>query len=672
MPNRLIHEQSPYLLQHAHNPVDWYPWGDEAFQKAKSENMPVIVSIGYAACHWCHVMERESFEDAGTAAYMNEHFVCVKVDREEHPDVDAFFMDAVQAISGSGGWPLNAFATPDRVPFFAGTYYPPHPAYNRPSWMQVLQRMNEIWTMQQEEVSAQSVQMIAYLRQISNAVSGPFSEVSREDCLAMAAALLQGADKDWGGFGTAPKFPATMALGFLLEHYLYFGDEAALHHALFSLDRMIAGGIYDQLGGGFARYSTDRQWLAPHFEKMLYDNALMVSVLCDAFRIAPKPRYREVIEETIAFVNRKLRSPEGGFFCALDADSEGVEGKFYTWTWEEWSDATGGGNALGEAFFGIEKSGNWEGTNILHEAMSLEDAARRCGLADEQADTQLQALKSSLFRRRAGRVRPQTDDKSLLSWNALMNAALTKAGIVLENEGFLRQAADHMQWMSRAFRGADGALMHVWKSDEARIMAKLDDYAFLAQAMVALGAATGAHRWIIEAGKLCEPALQLFRQEGSPFLYLTASAQADIPVRKADVYDGVMPSANAAMAGLLQALGMLLERSEWTARAEDMMGQMLQAARQHTYSFGQWAILLQRSLAKPKTVVVSGIKAQQVHAELTRVCPPHAIVIEGQNAAEKLPLTAEKKSDADSLIFVCTAKACLPPVPYLQDALRLL
>ncbi len=671
MPNRLLYEQSPYLLQHAQNPVDWYPWGNEAFMRAKAENKPVIVSIGYAACHWCHVMERESFEDADTAAFMNEHFVCIKVDREEHPDVDALYMDAVQAISGSGGWPLNAFVTPDRIPFYGGTYYPPRPAYNRPSWLQIMQRMAEIWTSQPGEVKAQSEQMIGYLKQVSKAAAGEASEVSIGDVEEMTAALLKMADKEWGGFGGAPKFPGTMAVTFLLERYGYCGDEDAMGQALRSLNKMIAGGIYDHLGGGFARYSTDREWLAPHFEKMLYDNALIVSTLCTALWLNPFPEYREVIRDTIAFVNRELRDEIGGFYSALDADSEGVEGKFYTWTWEEWIAATGG-NKLAEACFGVAEGGNWEHTNILHEAMPLKRAAEETGISFEEAGRQIAALKPRLFQIRLTRIRPLTDDKSLLSWNALMNIALTKAGVALEEEIYLQQAETHMQWMNAAFRDKQNGLMHVWKKGEPRIIAKLDDYTYLAEAMIRLGAATGAHEWIAEAANLCETALEAFGDADSPFLFLSASTQTDIPVRKADVYDGATPSANAVMAGVLQALGMLMERSDWTARAEKMLGQMLQTSTRYTYSFGHWATLLQRALQKPKTLVVTGFQTKELHRKLLREAPPHVLVLQAGIAAENLPLTAGKKSDGDSLIFVCTGTACLPPVSTLQDALRLL
>jgi uncharacterized protein YyaL (SSP411 family) len=672
MPNRLIHEQSPYLLQHAHNPVDWYPWGDEPFRKAAEEGKPLIVSIGYAACHWCHEMEHESFEDPETAAYMNAHFVCIKVDREEHPDVDQLYMDAVQAISGSGGWPLNVFVTPGRVPFYGGTYYPPRPAYNRPSWMQIMQRMDEIWTTQRSEVDAQSAQMIQYLRQAAKAAGGEPSAISREDCAKLAESLLKMADRDWGGFGAAPKFPGTMAITFLLERYQYTGSEEALQHALLSLDKMIAGGIYDQLGGGFARYSTDREWLAPHFEKMLYDNALILSTLCDAYKISRKSRYETVIRETFAFVNRELRDDAGAFYSALDADSEGEEGKFYTWTWDEWQADTLGGHAVGEAYFGIRKEGNWEKTNILHEARPLPEVAAAFGMSVEECRAQIEALKARLYEARSTRVPPLLDDKRLLSWNALMNSALTKAALVLEGPEYLRQAAAHMQWMYGAFRTAEGALMHTWKAGAARIPAKLDDYAYLMLAMIQLGGAGGDHSWLLKASELCEEAIGLFSDAESPFFYYSSSLQTDIPVRKADVYDGATPSGNAVMAQVLQLLGMLTERSEWTARAGELLARMNTTALRYTYSFGHWATLLQRTLAEPKTVVVSGKFSGEVHAAISRSAPPHAIVINITNASEELTLAEGRKSDKESLIFVCTGTACLPPVTTPADALQLL
>jgi uncharacterized protein YyaL (SSP411 family) len=489
----------------------------------------------------------------------------------------------------------------------------------------------------------------------------------------MLAALMKMADAEWGGFGSAPKFPGTMAISFLLEYHQYTGDKQALGHAQLSLDRMIAGGIYDQLGGGFARYSTDREWLAPHFEKMLYDNALLVSTLCDAWKITREPRYEKVIRETIGFVNRELRDEaSGAFFSALDADSEGVEGKFYTWTYSDWLQDTGGGDPVAEDYFEIREGGNWEGTNILHEAMPLAALSKKHGLTESAATERIEMIKSRLLKARGQRVRPQLDDKSLLSWNALMNTALTKAGQVLDEEAYLEQSARHMQWMYTAFTGINGALMHAWKGGSARIPAKLDDYAYLMQAMIQLGTVTGNHAWLLKAGTLCEEVIRLFSGEHAPFFYFSSSLQSDIPVRKTDVYDGAVPSANAVMAQVLQALGMLLERSDWTAQAEEMLQRQRSVALRYTYSFAHWATLLQRTQAVVKTVVVAGKLSKQIHAEIARAAPPHAIIINASETAEMLSLTADKKSDKVSLIFVCTGKACLPPVTSSADALQLL
>ena len=428
MANRLIEEQSPYLQQHAHNPVDWYPWGDEAFLRAKNEDKPVLVSIGYAACHWCHVMERESFENEQVAAYMNERFICIKVDREEHPDVDHLYMDAVQAITGSGGWPLNVFVTPDRLPYYGGTYFPPSPAYQRPSWIQVLQRMSDIWTNERSEVDGQTTQMLEYLKNASaTAMQAQKADWDTDTCRQMADTLLKQADTVWGGFGNAPKFPGTMAISFLLEHYHYTQYEPALKQALLSLDKMLEGGIYDQLGGGFARYSTDKEWLAPHFEKMLYDNALLISAYCDAYSITNDEKYKTIIEETIAFVEHELKDESGGYYSALDADSEGVEGKYYTWTWEEWQELIGNDEIL-MSYFGVSEEGNWEHTNILHVAEPAESIAMRMCLGTADVLSHVASGQGKAFARSTikARIRPLTDDKSLLSWNALMNIALSQ------------------------------------------------------------------------------------------------------------------------------------------------------------------------------------------------------------------------------------------------------
>jgi uncharacterized protein YyaL (SSP411 family) len=672
MANRLINEASPYLQQHAHNPVDWYPWGDEAFEKAKAENKPVLVSIGYAACHWCHVMERESFEDEATAAYMNEHFVNIKVDREERPDVDHLYMDAVQAISGSGGWPLNAFATPDRVPFYGGTYFPPHPLYNRPSWVQLLQRMQELWHQHKDEIDTQANQMLQYLANASKAAFGKAANTwDEETCKTMAKNLLQQADTENGGFGRAPKFSGTMSINFLLEHYHFAGDEAALAHALLSLDAMSAGGINDQLAGGFARYSTDDVWLAPHFEKMLYDNALLILSLCDAYSITKEQRYKHTIEQTIAFVEAELTAPNGIFYSALDADSEGEEGKYYTWTWEEWQRHAGDDNGIAAAYFGITEEGNWEHTNILHIAGDLAEIARQKGLSVADAAKHIQAVEKRLLEVRGKRIRPLTDDKSLLAWNALMNLALCKAGNALQNEAYRERAVNHMHAMLANFNTPNG-LMHVWKNGKATVPANLDDYAYLVQAMIQLSSATGEDALMQHAGRLTDVVMHEFAHDDGSFFYFSPAKAQDIPVRKVDIYDGTLPSANAVMAHNLLLLGMCMERTAFSEHARHMLAKALDTTVRYTSSFAYWAMLHQRFAAGLKTVAIVGPDRMQHLKALLESYIPHCLPVTSKKEISDLPLLKDKNFQNQTHIFVCTDTACMPAVADVEAALELI
>ncbi len=656
MANRLIDEQSPYLLQHAHNPVDWYPWGDEAFERAKKENKPVLVSIGYAACHWCHVMERESFEDEATAGYMNGHFINIKVDREEHPDVDHMYMDAVQAISQQGGWPLNVFVTPDRVPFYGGTYYPPKPLYGRPSWLQVLERMNEIWATQQDEVAAQTDQMLNYLKQLSVVALDKSKGWDSSACRIVADNMLAMADKEYGGFGNAPKFPATTTIIYLLEHYQYTGYQPALEQALKSLDAMADGGIYDQLGGGFARYSTDKFWLAPHFEKMLYDNALLVMAYTTAYAITGNKKYGAIVDETIEFVKRELSSPEGGFYCALDADSEGVEGKFYTWTWEEWVEATGG-DVIAAQHFGISETGNWEETNILHIARGYDELAGEHGMDKEAIEEHISSIKQKLFQAREKRLRPATDDKCLLAWNALMNMALAQAGEVMKNEHYIAQALQHMQWMRESYLH-DNYLLHTWKNGSAKIEGKLDDYAFLIAAMLQLASVSGNNELVTRAAALAEITEKEFLHDDKVFFYYSSNRQKDIPVRKTDLYDGSMPSANSIMASNLILLGMLMERSAWAEQGRYMLDRMQSSAGRYATSFSAWAIAAQRKTAGYATVIITGASTGRGATTFKRSAMPHCYFISpGANEAG-VPLLAGKYDEKEMKIYVCDTESC--------------
>ncbi len=670
MPNRLISEQSQYLLQHAQNPVDWYPWGDEAFAKAKAEHKPVIVSIGYAACHWCHVMEHESFENDEIAAYMNEHFVCIKVDREEHPDVDHIYMDAVQAISGNGGWPLNVFVTPDRVPFYGGTYYPPKPAYSKPSWSQLLERMAQIWVHQYDEVTLQAEQMIKHLQQAAKTITAKVGgNWSMEVCDQVAKSLLIQADKEKGGFGNAPKFPGTMAISYLLEHYHFTGFQPALDQALLSLDAMANGGIYDQLGGGFARYATDREWLAPHFEKMLYDNALLVMSYCDAYSVTRNERYREIVDETIAFVERELKDVSGSYYCALDADSEGVEGKFYTWTYDEWTEAVGYRPAAA-AYFGVVEEGNWEHTNILHLGRDADKIAAAFGMTTATLMADVNEVKAILRALRAKRIRPLTDDKCLLSWNALMNIALTKAAGVLGNEHYAHRAEEHITALLQQFDVIDG-VKHTWKGGLARIPAKLDDMAYLIQALLQLASLTGKDSWARKAISVMEQTISDFSHEEG-FFYFTPEGQTDIPVRKVDLYDGATPSANAVMAHNLWICGMITERSEWVNRAQKMLHNMAETTSRYSYSFGYWGQLIQRSIVGMKTVVLTGKNAVKSSNEIKTSYLPQIFSLILTDKTAILPILENKFSDANLHIFVCSEEACLSPVSVVEQAIKLI
>lgn len=673
MPNRLIDEQSPYLLQHAHNPVDWYPWGSEAFEKAKKENRPVLVSIGYAACHWCHVMERESFENETVAKYMNEHFVNIKVDREEYPDVDHMYMDAVQAIVGNGGWPLNVFVTPDRVPFYGGTYFPPRSMYGRLSWPEVLERMNTIWHEQQEEVSAQTEQMVQFLKNASSiSATAPENELSWDSVDKLIKELLRVGDKEKGGFSKAPKFLGTMAISALVNQYYYKGNEEALKHAMLSLDKMLDGGIYDQVGGGISRYATDDNWLIPHFEKMLYDNALLVSTLSDVFLVTGKERYKRAIIDIVSFVNGELKQKDGeAFYSALDADSEGVEGKFYTWTWVDWQRVVGGDEVV-EAYYGVEPDGNWEGVNILHVSTGVAEVAKQFGISEEDVMSRVRLVNEKLKAERAKRVRPQLDDKSLLSWNALMNIALSKASIAVDDKAYLQQAEGHMRWMLSAYDKGDGKLYHTWKEGKPKINAKLDDHAYLIRALIELASATGDGQWLIMANDFMELLQKYFAHDNNGFFYFSSSFDNEVPVRKVDIYDGAQPSANAIIADSLIKLGLCMEKSSWIEQGSFMIKKIAPTAEKYPYSFGQWAIGEQCLLAGYKTAVLTG-SDDNFYKQLTALYTPSVVKLKVNNEnIVKLPVAAYKSPNEKVEVYVCDEEACMPLADNFEVAKELL
>ncbi len=699
--NHLIHETSPYLLQHAHNPVDWYPWSEMALNKAKEDNKPVLVSIGYAACHWCHVMERESFEDEDTAKIMNENFINIKIDREERPDLDHIYMDAVQAMTGSGGWPLNVFLTPDAKPFYGGTYFPPKRAFNRPSWQETLLAVIQAFRERRNEINAQADNLTEHLLNANDfgLQKSAEEEIFSSDRLEEAAQnILKSADKEWGGFGKAPKFPQTLAIEFLLR-YSYcqklsnqseFANtpsppgerraDAALQQALLSLDKMIEGGIYDQVGGGFARYSTDTEWLAPHFEKMLYDNALLVAVLSEAYQLTKKERYKEVIEETLVFIQRELLHPEKSFYAALDADSEGVEGKFYVWSWEEVQELLGADADLFCEYYDVTKKGNlpagqagWENTNILRVRKPIEQFAAGKNMEVVNVKKILEKGKKLLLEKRNTRVRPLLDDKIILGWNALMNTALSKAFAATGNNAYRQFAIDNMQFLLNRFSVKDSnELYHTWKNDRARYPAFLDDYAFLIQALINLQEITADKKWLIKAKSLTEYVIGHFSEPGTSFFFYTTTGQKDVIIRKKELYDGAVPSGNSVMAYNLFHLSILFGIKEWNNRSLNMLSSLGIAITRYPTSFGIWACLLQEVISGTSEIAIVGELPGNLHPELLEQYIPHRVVMISDYPDPGFPLLTGKSATNPPSIYLCRNYTCQHPVFSINDLISLI
>ncbi|HMG69089.1 MAG TPA: thioredoxin domain-containing protein, partial [Chitinophagaceae bacterium] len=667
MPNRLINETSPYLLQHAQNPVDWYPWGNEALEKAKKENKPILVSIGYSACHWCHVMEKESFENEETAALMNEHFVNIKIDREERPDLDHIYMDAVQAMTGSGGWPLNVFLTPSGKPFYGGTYFPPQRAFNRSSWRETLLAVSGSFQQKREEIDLQSETLTEHLvksnsfgLQKIDDISSIFSEGKVDETFQN---LLHAADKEWGGFGNAPKFPQTFSIQFSLRYYYVKKDETALKQACLSLDKMIEGGIYDQLGGGFARYSTDEEWLVPHFEKMLYDNALILSTLSEAYQFTKTGRYKEVIAETFGFIQRELMHPGGAFYSALDADSEGEEGKYYVWQYEEIDQLLGKDSDIFCDFFGVKRNGNWEGENILHTKKSLELFAREKNIPVDELKNTFQKNKQALLAERNKKIRPALDDKIILSWNALINTACSKAFAATGNETYRQLAIENMNFLLLHFKQGDREYYnHSWKNNKAKDFAFLDDYAFLIEALLHLQEITGDIEWLLTARKIAEYVIRNFSEADTGFFFFTDMKQGDVILRKKEVYDGATPSGNATMAYNIYQLSILFDIPGWRKRSEKMVASLSNPIIRYPTSFGIWACLFMEMIYGTDEIAVVGkdpyLLAGQVLAEYI----PHKVFMKSTMSNENLPLLIGKLPKDISLIYLCRAYSCLKPV----------
>jgi uncharacterized protein YyaL (SSP411 family) len=650
MANHLAAETSPYLLQHKENPVDWYPWGEDALARARAEDRPLLVSIGYSACHWCHVMEHESFEDADTAAFMNEHFVCVKVDREERPDVDAIYMQAVQAMTGHGGWPLNVFVDPEGVPFFGGTYFPPEPAHGMPSFRRVLEAVAEAWDSKRDEIRAAAPRTVEGL-------AAAASERAAEEILAPAAldeaerGLAGVFDPTHGGFGGAPKFPPASALEFLMMR----GSERALEIVTTTLDRMAKGGIYDQIGGGFARYSVDAHWLVPHFEKMLYDNALLARAYLHAWQLTGSECFRRICEETLDWALREMRGPEGGFYAALDADSEGEEGKFYVWTPDELRAALGDDADALMRYWGVDRGPNFEGRSILHVVGGEIDPAA------------LARARAKLYEVRSQRTWPGLDDKRLTAWNALMIAALADAGAVLERDDYVASARACAEFVDRDMRDSSGRLLRTYKDGRASLNAYLEDHAFLVEALLALYEATFEPRWFLRARELAGSTIERFGDPDGGGFFTTSNDHESLVVRLKDFEDHPIPSGNSSAANGLLRLAALTGEREYESRALEVLRLVHRAAARHPQAFGHLLQAMHFHFAPRREVALVGEPLDQLAAVVRSRYRPTVVLAgmePGDSEAEAaVPLLAGRSPvDGKPAAYVCEQFACQLPV----------
>jgi uncharacterized protein YyaL (SSP411 family) len=645
MTNRLAQETSPYLLQHRENPVDWYPWGPEALGRAVEEDRPILLSVGYSACHWCHVMERESFEDEATAAYMNEHFVCVKVDREERPDVDAIYMEAVQSMTGHGGWPMTVFLDPEGVPFYGGTYFPPDESRGMPSFRMVMEAVVDAFEGRREEIRERAAGTRARLGAVG--LIEPSPEPAEAAHLEEALSRLRmSADRERGGFGTAPKFPPASALELLMAR----GEREIVER---TLDAMAAGGIYDQVGGGFARYSVDAVWLVPHFEKMLYDNALLAGAYLHGWQALGHERYRRVCEETLDWMLREMRGPEGGFYSALDADSEGEEGRFYVWTPEQIRAALGDEAEAAIEFYGVSERGNFEGASILHLAGGV-DAPEPEGLA---------GMRKALYEVRAKRVWPGLDDKRLASWNALAISALAEAGAVLGRADYLDAARECAAFVLDTLSDESGRLLRTYKDGDARLNAYLEDHAFLLEALLTLYEATFEPRWFERARALADEIVARFGDPERGGFFSTSADHEELIARRKEIGDHPIPSGNAAAALGLLRLGALTGEREYQRQAEGVFALFSQTATKHPESYAHLLRALDFHLAPTREVALIGDDVAELAAAVRSTHRPHLVLAAGPaGSAEPALLRDRPLVDGRTAAYVCERFSCQAPV----------
>jgi uncharacterized protein YyaL (SSP411 family) len=665
--NHLFKESSPYLLQHANNPVNWYPWGNDALEKARIENKMLLISVGYSACHWCHVMEHECFENEVVAAYMNQYFVSIKVDREERPDIDQVYMNAVQLLTGRGGWPLNVFALPDGKPVYGGTYFP------KAQWMDVMRQLVEFSISNPQKLEEQANALTNGVIQNEITVTLP---VNNNYSVAELDTIFNNWEKYIdtvnGGHGTAPKFPMPAGYQFLL-HYAYLtGNKAALNASLLTLDKMAAGGIYDQIGGGFARYSTDAQWKVPHFEKMLYDNAQLVSLYASAFQLTGKKRYREVVYLTLDFVQCELYSDEGGFYSALDADSEGVEGKFYVWTLEEVKQILGEDSPLYISYYNLTGEGNWEdGINVLINTRNKKELANEFKISITKLNELIIEANRKLYSERKKRIRPYTDDKILTAWNALMLKGYVDAYRVFDEQHFLDMAMKNVDFLLSNLKKEEFRLDRNYKNGKSTINGFLDDYAFIIDALIALYQATFKESFLSEARGFLDYCMKHFFDEKSGMFFYTSDIDPKLIARKMELSDNVIPSSNSVMAKNLYLLGHYFGDGELLTKSKTMLANIQIEIPVSGVYYANWCILMAWMTGKPFEVAITGDNSLIIRKELDKHYLPD-VFLSGGKEPGILPLLQNKFEPGKTTIYVCKDKTCKLPVYSVKDSLEMI
>lgn len=665
--NHLINSTSPYLLQHAYNPVEWYPWGEEALNRAKKEDKPILVSIGYSSCHWCHVMEKESFENDSIADIMNKFFINIKVDREERPDVDQIYMDAVQAMGQNGGWPLNVFLTPDQKPFYGGTYFPPQ------VWSQILHSVAEAFKNKRTEINESAGKLTDALTTselIKYNLGHSELLFKKNNMDSMFNNLFKRFDTERGGFDRAPKFPMPGQWDFLLQYHHYTNNQEALDQLLLTLDEIANGGIYDQAGGGFARYSVDNEWLVPHFEKMLYDNGQLVSLYSNAYKLTKDPHYKKVVYQTIEWLSREMADASGGFYSALDADSEGVEGKFYIWTLAEFTSVLGDKVNLMAEYYNVTEEGNWEeGNNILHVTTPNNVFAKQHEISEEELSNIAAESNEKLLKAREKRIRPGLDDKVLAGWNGLMLTGLCDAYDAFGDKKFLNLALKNADFIQTKMI-KDGKLFRSYKNNKSSIDGYLEDYAFVIEGYIALYQSSFDEKWINYANDLMQYANKNFFDPEEQFYFFTNAKSEELIARKKEIFDNVIPASNSQMANNLFKLGTILDNNEYKSMSETMLGSLVKLTMQETAYTYNWAKLYGLMSNKTAEIVLVGDDLETLRSQFANHYYPNKILM-GTDGSGNLPLLENKSSkDGKATIYVCYNKTCKLPVTDFEQAIK--